>query len=1373
MDDIEDFEEDYEENTKDDTMALLKLKMDNGELNIEEQEDPDIKRTLKVITKGGGMNQFPEDVLQSQINPDVKKLEKLLSKFVNPKKADPFTNFTNVRKSGGMYVIPFNTLNACRQKSAYLYNETVEPGCLNITAVDKFFEYVERCRINGIIGAYQEKQYFQLDVDKNNKKMYKTKTDYYEYSDESVDFSDSEITKMPSKSSRKNKSSKSSKSSKKSRKTKISHDTSDQDDQDDNVLDAGSEKENLEMSDVDLDISDQQSEQEQDEEEIEDVEDIEEGIQEDENDISESGEKEEAENMKGGIPVSGIYDFDKSGLFIDLDIYQRHQKRISDDFKLYSLVCRILEVVIEYVDIDKSLNRLGDIFIRVVALTRSEITASEYKGEACFKDGVHLLIPEIKISKNLKKFVFRKIVDRGILQEVYKGEEIINPFEEVFDVNSAHVPVELFGNSRNGRKPYELFKCYKLQIRKTSIVQFYRVEGDELGLNEPLKMIKVQDMNDRRKKILKQVPHRYKYNLTHEFSLIYNAPGGLFDKVEYDVREEFADEVRIYGEHSENKPGNDLELKMVKSAVDELIGRDHKAKYLCKILGILSRERAKKYHTWRDVLYILASLSPDYKPLAVWFSMRHREAWEKNGEFHLEKIWEHAISRQKKEGEKRSIGTLFYWAKKDNKEKYDKLQKSNTFTVLKNLALMHQGKLNDTDMAIILFTMFPDKFISDNINETDKKNWYELVLPGEDNGLVKGHVWKYRLEGTGSPDNLRLYISDNNRLPKLIGELIDWLDDERKRKETQEDLQRWYGKLRVNLLETVRKLGNARQASGIIKQAELLFRKRGFERKLDTDPDVIGVGNGVLRLYPNIELIQRFHEIPITRFTDVDYVPLDMKNPYVKKVFNGVKMLFPDDEQDAFEFVLFYLASCLDKRKKNPILFIWLGEGQNGKSFLVDLHRNTLRVVNEGGYATPLPIALLTQGLPSAEKPNSALMAVKYARFCDFAESEEGDEMKIAFVKRLVSDALSGRDLNQKQESFEANCHFTVCTNKDIRIHGSDHGTWRRIKVYYFKKAFVTNPDPDNPMEVKEDRSFVESIAKEKPYRTAWFSILVHYYQRLRKEYGGDLSRIPCPTIDRETELYREEQDTISKFVNHMTMHVGKTNPVSGTRVEPVSDTDLAKEYIKWYRSKIGDKKFQISAVRRDLKRSSLKKYFRGSQTDKDLIEHVVFNLDDHQRERKKMIKAMKMAKGEPDADELSEDESSSKSKKSKSAKKSNKKKSSAKKNEDDELSEDVSEEKVTKVKNSNKKSSKHKKTTSSKHVEIKVTKVRNSKAISTKKVRVDDSENSEESSKPKSKKSKRSSSGSKKDTKKNFKKIREESEVGESEDEETMYDSE
>lgn len=86
-------------------------------------------------------------------------------------------------------------------------------------------------------------------------------------------------------------------------------------------------------------------------------------------------------------------------------------------------------------------------------------------------------------------------------------------------------------------------------------------------------------------------------------------------------------------------------------------------------------------------------------------------------------------------------------------------------------------------------------------------------------------------------------------------------------------------------------------------------------------------------------------------YTETEYKPFNPYDPWTKKVLFALRNLFPDDEPDTFNFMMHYIASSLDGNKKESLILFLVGNGSNGKSFLLELCLETL-----GSYAKKVPI---------------------------------------------------------------------------------------------------------------------------------------------------------------------------------------------------------------------------------------------------------------------------------------------------------------------------------------------------------------------------------------------------------------------------------
>jgi phage/plasmid-associated DNA primase len=906
------------------------------------------------------------------------------------------------------------------------------------------------------------------------------------------------------------------------------------------------------------------------------------------------------------------YEVDKSGIMFDFDIFQRASHKQIMDSHLYQLAFDIAKLLSEVVEWQHAADPHSSILLMWAAfISKPEVVPVHHKvyGD-CYKDGFHFLLPGVKVTKAVKRYIMKKLLEDGILQQTFRGIEFLNPFDDMLDPNSINVPVLFLGNGKRGKIPYKFHQLYRVQLRTYDNMPLVQICNEFDPVRDTRGPMKVKDPRDARKYIMVDRPPSYKYNLTYELSLHFESPNGLIKMIEYEALPELETEINAY---SERRAGNlipEQELRETASQVADLTVRNSEAAYLQQILNILAPHRVREYADWKAVVLVLARRSQEYKPLAAWFSQRWPGAWVKNAAAVIDSLFEWAKNHSPDDDEDsnrrvRDIGTLYHWARTDNPDKFYEIQSMNAFNVLRTLIMQNDGNLNDSNIAKVLYTMFKNKFIF-AVNPLAKSRaaagkWYEFVLPTDKLGRTKAQVYKYREEIY--PYTLDTYISE--KLPLYIKGVRDWIQEKRDAEDADEATQSYYDHVYKQIKKTSQMLGNAGKSAGIIKKCENEFLDRGFIEALDTNRHVIGVGNGVLRVFPKTELIRQYHNIAISRYTDVEYLEYDPKNPYVKELENAIRQLFAGEE-DAFRFTMMYLASTLDGRPKVPLLFIWLGQGSNGKSFLLELHINTLRLVPVGGYGAKLPVEFLTHQRPSANASNPAMMMLKSARFVYFSESESGDTLRMGNIKEITSETLSSRNHHESQDNFRANCHFVFCSNNDPRVQGSDHGTWRRILIYRFKMKFVPDPDPQNPRELKQDTKWIDVVPHNEHYKRAYLSILMKYYEEYRDKFNSNLHNVlrVTPTILRETQAFRNEQDTINRFCTTQVVHVGPE--YKGEPTERIAMNEVAKQYTKWYRAAVEDTNLPSGEIVKALKASCLQKWIITQHKRSCLTECII-----------------------------------------------------------------------------------------------------------------------------------------------------------------------
>lgn len=155
-------------------------------------------------------------------------------------------------------------------------------------------------------------------------------------------------------------------------------------------------------------------------------------------------------------------------------------------------------------------------------------------------------------------------------------------------------------------------------------------------------------------------------------------------------KEKLKDNIVAYIEENNEKNNDEINNNIIEKNIEEIVGK-YNNKYgnvvftkneIEKIVNLLSFERIDNYSSWIELGMCLHNINKSY--ITIWDRVSKKSAKYKDGE--CENKWM-SFEINKDENEKIfTIGTLFFWANKDNPEEFKKLKqdkKLNEVIVLK------------------------------------------------------------------------------------------------------------------------------------------------------------------------------------------------------------------------------------------------------------------------------------------------------------------------------------------------------------------------------------------------------------------------------------------------------------------------------------------------------------------------------------------------------------------------------------------------------------------------------------------------------------------------------------------------------------------
>jgi putative DNA primase/helicase len=329
-----------------------------------------------------------------------------------------------------------------------------------------------------------------------------------------------------------------------------------------------------------------------------------------------------------------------------------------------------------------------------------------------------------------------------------------------------------------------------------------------------------------------------------------------------------------------------------------------------------------------------------------------------------------------------------------------------------------------------------------------------------------------------------------------------------------------------------------------------------FYKKMDTDPYLLGLTNGVYDLKKN-----EFREGKMT-----DYISMTTGYKFINNhtdKINEIKQFFkdiqPDKEQR--EFLLTFLGSCLIGIQKDEIYTIFTGIKRNGKTTCMEL----LNLVLGDDYFGAIDTSFLTKARPESNAAQPELIELQKKRVVVTSENEAGDKLNTGHVKKITGgDPLKARQLySECIIKFKPQFKLISLFNDIPDVDKLDLAFWSRCKVLHFPITFVDNPKEEN-------EKLIDNELKNKldGWKQDFLLMLIEYCQK----YLNEGLKFP-KGVEEQTNKYKESVDCYEQF---FASNIEKDDD------NVMSWTDLKTEFSFWYRENINDTVPNVKTIKKN-----------------------------------------------------------------------------------------------------------------------------------------------------------------------------------------------
>ena len=786
---------------------------------------------------------------------------------------------------------------------------------------------------------------------------------------------------------------------------------------------------------------------------------------------------------------------DISPILIDLDFrfeLSNTKRQYTSEFIKGYLTC-FMEEIMELIYIDKPI----EIFI--LEKTKPKVV------KKLVKDGIHIMIPSIITLPMIQYIVRYKMINNQKIIQMLKKINITNTIDDVIDICVIEKNNwQMYGS----RKPN--CEAYKLTI----IYEYFKNKFNTIDINKYThrQLLDLMSIRNKQKSDILLIKDDKIKTIMNEFN---NIPQSHKKRVQ---------QIPVIRTKKKKSPSR-ININFIENI-----------EKIKKIINILDDKRADNYNDWQNLGWCLHNI--DDRLLSIWVKFSKKSKKFKEGEC------EHEWAYMDNQG--LGLGTLYMWAKEDNKEAYEELMKNDL-----EIFIFRGLSITTFDLAVVLYQKYKDEYVY-----APKKTWYQFC----------NHRWKMLDEGIElkkkiSTDLVLLYSNLRHEYSKKgLSILGEHGGESPEAKSNEEQISK--------ISAVIKKLKSIPFKKQVFEECELLFYVEDFEAELDIKTSLIGFENGVYDLENGL-FRDGISEDYIKFSTRINYLPdFDNFHCQVQEVRAFLHQILPVKEER--EYAVRLLSSFLDGEIKGQKFHLWSGSGGNGKSKLIELFQKTF-----GDYTTTFPSSLLTKTRAAAETASPHLAAAKGKRFSVLQEPEKGEKLNIGLMKELTGgDKITARGLHRDPIEYYPQFKIVLTCNNKPDVTEVDDGTWRRIRNLEFRSKFVDTPDPNNEFEFDIDD---ELSRKMEHWPEAFMWILLEEYKEYKK-YG-----IHEPKSVREnTKEYKNNSDPFSQFFSEKIKYM---------KGESIYIDEAFVQFVEWYKSAYGSNK---TPTRKELQNSMKSKFIKS-----------------------------------------------------------------------------------------------------------------------------------------------------------------------------------
>jgi len=470
------------------------------------------------------------------------------------------------------------------------------------------------------------------------------------------------------------------------------------------------------------------------------------------------------------------------------------------------------------------------------------------------------------------------------------------------------------------------------------------------------------------------------------------------------------------------------------------------------VLKCLSLDRCNNYTDWLNLGFCLYNIEDSL--IDVWDEFSKKGFTYKTGE--CEKLW----SNMKKTSI--GIGSLKYWAKKDNLTAYNEIVFNSNHKYVMD-ALGTDG--SHYDVAKVCYNYFKGKLYYD----TTSKCYYSVnddtnIWKKDGEGLVVSHYLSTTI------CELFMKTGMNIMNEKTDDPILKGLNEEKWKK----------------CMKIATKLKDENYTNSIKKSLKSLCAIENFVcNVLDVDINTFAFINCLFDLENKVVRdIEPADHISTTTGYAFD---INVSKDKRKEIKHLIRSMFKTDEM--YDYLIDVLSMSMFGKNLHQEFYIFNGGGSNGKSVLMNL-----LLLSFGDYCAKVNSSTFTKDSRGANE-TSELHACKASRLVCVEEPNEKEKLISSRLKEYSGDTIiKTRGLHENAFSFNVMFCMIFYCNQLCELSKIDNAVGRRLRLLNFPYKFCDEPNPDEEVEKLADMTWGTKLNNKKEdciyYKQAFMLLL-------------------------------------------------------------------------------------------------------------------------------------------------------------------------------------------------------------------------------------------------------------------------------------------